>query len=320
MRLTKYDRLLYILNLLRSRRNLTAGKLAAECGVTERTIYRDIVALSEANIPIYFDNGYKYASGNFLPPLNFNVDEYTALKKILETTPLSHIARDKKIIKSIKTKIDAVLLPAVKKEAMFRQGPADVTIRASMADTIPEKIYSAVEECINRNLVLSLEYNSIESGLTNRQVEPYFMIFIERAFYFVAHCRLRKDLRTFRLDRIAGAQPTDKAFKPRADISPEEYFENSWGVFSGEPHEVEIIFTGKAARVIQLGKHHPAEKITDLGDGAIRYEVKVSGLYEISRWILGFGGEAKVAKPEKLKKIVTSTAKQIAANYPSKKL
>ena len=53
--MAKYDRLLYILNLLRSRKNLNAEMLAAECGVTERTIYRDIIALSDANIPIYYD-------------------------------------------------------------------------------------------------------------------------------------------------------------------------------------------------------------------------------------------------------------------------
>ncbi|RME19381.1 MAG: HTH domain-containing protein, partial [Candidatus Zixiibacteriota bacterium] len=45
----KSDRLLYILNLLRTRRNLNAARLAEECGVTERSIYRDIISLSEAN-------------------------------------------------------------------------------------------------------------------------------------------------------------------------------------------------------------------------------------------------------------------------------
>ena len=51
MGMAKYDRLLFILNLLRTRRNLNAAMIAAECGVTERSIYRDVIALSEANIP-----------------------------------------------------------------------------------------------------------------------------------------------------------------------------------------------------------------------------------------------------------------------------
>lgn len=121
MGMAKYDRLLYILNLLRSRRNLNAGMLAAECGVTERTIYRDIVALSDANIPIYYDKGYKYASGNFLPPLNFNIDEYIILKTVLESSPLYQSGHSRKLINSIKSKIEACLSPSVKEKRCLRR-------------------------------------------------------------------------------------------------------------------------------------------------------------------------------------------------------
>jgi predicted DNA-binding transcriptional regulator YafY len=75
----KADRLLLILNLLRSRRNLTAVDLSHECEVSERTIYRDIQALSGARVPIYFDHGYKLLTDAFLPPLNFTLDELVAI-------------------------------------------------------------------------------------------------------------------------------------------------------------------------------------------------------------------------------------------------
>lgn len=65
--MSKTDRLLFILNLIRSRRNLKARDLAKECEVSERTIYRDIMDLSSANIPIYFDDGYKFLTDAFLP-------------------------------------------------------------------------------------------------------------------------------------------------------------------------------------------------------------------------------------------------------------
>lgn len=74
--MSKYDRLLYILNLLRSRRSLRAKDLAKECEVTERTVYRDILSLSSANVPIYFDDGYKFLSDAFLPPLNLTREEF----------------------------------------------------------------------------------------------------------------------------------------------------------------------------------------------------------------------------------------------------
>jgi len=100
MRMAKYDRLLYVLNVLRSRRTMNAARLAQECGVTERSIYRDIISLSEANVPIYYDNGYKLASDNFLPPLNFNLEEYSCLRLALESSPLVRTSHSSKAGKS----------------------------------------------------------------------------------------------------------------------------------------------------------------------------------------------------------------------------
>ena len=89
----KAHRLLFILNLIRSRRNLKARDLAKECEVSERTIYRDINAISEANIPIYYDNGYKFLTNAFLPPLNLSLDEHLALFVGLNSeNPNSHAA------------------------------------------------------------------------------------------------------------------------------------------------------------------------------------------------------------------------------------
>lgn len=315
MGMAKYDRLLYILNLLRSRRNLNAGMLAAECGVTERTIYRDIVALSDANIPIYYDKGYKYASGNFLPPLNFNIDEYIILKTVLESSPLYQSGHSRKLINSIKSKIEACLSPSVKEKKMFTPQTTSVELKSTYGKRIDENFYAVVEEGIRRHRIISLKYNSIQSGVMEREVEPYFLIFIERAFYFVGYCYRRNDLRTFRIDRIIDVRLTDRKFVPRKKIDPGGYFRNSWGVFSGKPVEVEVIFSGKAARVVSLSRHHKSEKVTPLDNGSVKYEVTVSGTEEICRWLIGFGGGAVVVKPLSLARELQKRAEAILANY-----
>lgn len=315
MKMSKYDRLLYILNLLRTRKNMNAEQLSHECEVTERTIYRDIVSLSEANIPIYYDNGYKYASGNFLPPLNFNIDEFLTLKKILESSPLSRDGQSRKLIKSIKTKIEAGLSPFVKEQKRYAAETTDVKIRTTVSEKFSSEFFAIIENGIRRNIILDLTYNSIESGIMRRNVEPYFLIFIERAFYFVAFCHIRQQLRTFRIDRIISILRTDNNFIPRKNINPAEYFENSWGVFSGKPVEIEAVFTGKAARIVDSGRHHKNEKITHLKGGRIKYEVTIDGINEICRWFLGFGGEVTVLKPSSLIRKIKETAEQIQANY-----
>jgi len=309
--MAKYDRLLYILNLVRSRRNLNAPMIASECGVTERTIYRDIISISEANIPIYYDRGYKFASDNFLPPLNFNVDEYLTLQAVLESTPLYKAGHSKKIIKSIKSKVDACLSQNVRSQKAFKSSVTSVKIKSTAPENGNEKYYALVEQGIRDNLVLELKYDSIQSGVTVREIEPYFMIFIERAFYFVGYCHLRKELRTFRIDRIRDIRLTEKRFRPRRDINPARYFRDSWGVFSGEPVEVEVILSGIAARIVQSGRHHPGEEVIIIGKDRVNYRVTVSGIEEICRWLIGFGGDVLVKKPLELKKEIKRRAAEI---------
>jgi predicted DNA-binding transcriptional regulator YafY len=75
--------------------------LAEKCGVTERTIYRDIVSLSMANIPIYFDRGYRLLGESSIPPNCFSDKEANFLVDLLRPS------RRKKIVKGIIKKIQA---------------------------------------------------------------------------------------------------------------------------------------------------------------------------------------------------------------------
>ena len=78
----KAERLFQILTLLRSRRRvITAAELAAKLEVSERTIYRDVQALSLSGIPIESEAGIGYRlKPNFnIPPLMFEPDELEAL-------------------------------------------------------------------------------------------------------------------------------------------------------------------------------------------------------------------------------------------------
>ena len=51
------DRLLAILLILQTRGRTTAQNLAAELEVSERTIYRDLTALSTSGVPVYTEKG-----------------------------------------------------------------------------------------------------------------------------------------------------------------------------------------------------------------------------------------------------------------------
>ncbi len=315
MKMTKYDRLLYILNLLRTRRNLNAASLAEECGVTERSIYRDIIALSEANVPIYYDNGYKLATDNFLPPLNFDFEEYNCLRMALESSPLGKTGKYAPLVKRVKAKIEANLPQSVKDKRRSTVQATHIEIDVAEEEENAERFYGVIEEAVRSFRCLELSYDALLSGESTRVIEPYFIVFKGRAFYVVAYCRLRKDFRTFRLDRIKNVQLLPDTFSPKQGVNAESYFEGSWQVHGGEPVEVVLRFRGPAARIVASSHHHANEVITKVGETEVEYRVTVRGVQEIRRWILGFADQVTVLAPSSLREEMQRIAGELASIY-----
>lgn len=298
--MNKYDRMLHILNLLRSKKNMNAEALAKECAVTERTIYRDIISLSEMEIPIYYENGYKLASDNFLPPLNFSFDEYQLLCKALDASPLIKTDLYQKTYKNLKAKIDSCLSERVKYEAKVRPDTTHIENPLIDDDAHDEK-YSQLEKAIANQYQIEIYYESLNGPKEKRNVDPYFMVYRNNAFYLVGFCYKRNDFRTFRIDRISSVEVLQLSFNKKEGVTAQSYFEGSWSVYGGEPYTVEAIFYGPAAKVVKTNKHHEGEVLSEQADGSIRYFVEVKGLEEIQRWLVGFGENVKIINPPELR-------------------
>lgn len=315
MGMPKYDRLLYILNLLRSRKSLNAARLAEECGVTERSIYRDILSLSEANIPIYYDNGYKLASDNFLPPLNFTVEEYSFLRLALESSPLRKVADNDELAKQILAKVDAGLSEVTKEQKRTLADTTYVVEDPVLPTRDRLKFFGDLQRGIDERTRLAMEYESVAHGVTAREVDPYFLVFRNQTFYFVGMCHRSDEVRTFRVDRIRKLESTGKRFRKMSDVRPETYFTDSWRVFTGEPVEVKARFWGLAAKIVRLGTHHANEEVREIEADTVEYTVTVAGTEEIIRWLLGFGEEVEVLEPVNLRREVHRRGSALKRNH-----
>jgi len=318
MGMAKYDRLLYILNLLRSRRSLNAQRLAEECRVTERSIYRDLISLSEANIPIYYDNGYKLASGNFLPPLNFTFEEYACLILALESSPLARAGGKAETIGQVKAKVESGLSEMTRAQKRTSVDVARVEVGMTTPQRVGTRFYSELEQAISNRQCIDLEYDSIDHGPTRRTVDPYFIIFRRHAFYFVGYCHLRSEFRTFRMDRIKRLTLTKQRFVRVKGVNASDYFSGSWELYQGEPAEVAVRFRGRAARLVAASRHHPGERVESVAEGEILYRVTVNGTEEIMRWLLRFGVDAEVLEPVSLRQELARIGQYLTRTYRRK--
>jgi len=107
-------------------------------------------------------------------------------------------------------------------------------------------------------------------------------------------------------------KPTGKIFERPQKFSLEKRLRNSFGVHSGEGEfEVIIRFNARAADYVREKKWHESQQLRELKGGGVELHLKLSSLMEIERWVLSWGGDAKVSKPRELVEAVREAAKRI---------
>jgi len=210
------DRLYAIVEELRARapRQLQAGDLAGRFEVSIRTIERDVLALQEAGVPIWSQRGpgggYALDPKRTLPPLNLNAEEVVALSTALAAAgpmPFADAAR------TARMKLAAVLQAA---DAAGAETLAKRIRVAQRPDTIAA-VMRVVEEAIRRRVVVDLDYTDRDGNSTQRSVEAHGLFRSHRDWYLIGWCRMRDGARSFRLDRIKEATPTDESI-PERDV------------------------------------------------------------------------------------------------------
>lgn len=200
--MSRSERLLDLVQLLRTHRYaVTAATLARDLGVSERTVYRDILTLQGQGAPIEGEAGVGYVlkPGFTLPPLMFTVEELEALVLGMAwvarrpDAPLARAARN------LRAKVQAVLPPPLAQEL-----EATTLLVGSLKSPVPVEgaLTTALRRAIREGRKVSLDYVDQAGNLTHRVVWPFGLGYFEDAMVVMAWCELRQDLRHFRVDRI----------------------------------------------------------------------------------------------------------------------
>ena len=78
---------------------------------------------------------------------------------------------------------------------------------------------------------------------------------------------------------------------------------------------VKVLFAPTCARYVGEKIWHESQQTKKLSDGSLEMTLRVAGLDEIKHWIMGFGSEAYVVEPEKLKDMVRADLKKALVQY-----
>lgn len=318
--------------LLRSlgarRLGLTLRELAAEYGVTQKTILRDLELLRRLGFPLIHETGdhgrkhWRLNGGPGLSQLSFTLEEAAALylgRQFLE--PLAgtdfFCGAQSAFAKIRATLGDAPLRHLEKLASAFyhkTHGLTDYSHKGQLVDDLVR----AIED--RRLTVITYQSLRATEPVTHYDVHPLAIVWHKHALYLIAHSCDHGEIRTFKIDRIATVETQKLQFTRPTDFDPRELLAGSFGVFEGGgPRQtVRIRFSRQVARVVAERTHHPTQRLTPQADGSLLAEFELSSFEELTSWLLSWGEHADVIEPLGLRERITAMLIAALANYEMK--
>ncbi len=314
------ERMLRIHHAIQAGGYPNASKLAAEMEVSTKSIHRDLEFMRDRlELPLEYDNtryGYHYTQEvTGFPTLQITEGELFAL-----------LVAEKALQQYRGTNFERPLISAFKKMAAslpdtvslnLAEWEQTISFRTSAEPILNLEVFDALGKATAQKKQLKLLYRKPgKREGDERIVDPYHLANINGEWFLFAYDHLRKDIRTFAPARILSISPTGKSFVRPQKFSLEKRLRDSFGVHSGQgEHEVIIRFNEMAADYIREKRWHPSQELIELPEGEVELRLKLSSLVEVQRWILGWGGHARVIQPPELTEFVTEAARRILSSH-----
>ncbi len=201
-----------------------------------------------------------------------------------------------------------------------REASGAVNIRFDAVNRLAahEGTYEQLLTAVTQRRNVRIRYNSLmDQEHIGTKLSPYRLFFNRRSWYVVGRSSLHRAVRTFNIGRILSLEPLDERFKVPRGFKLERILRNAWNLMAepGPDQEVTIRFSKMVAQNVAEVMWHNTQRIEQRDDGSIDYHVTVSGLMEISWWVLGYGDQAVVISPKKLKDIVVHRCRALLQHY-----
>ncbi|OLT10872.1 transcriptional regulator [Pseudonocardia sp. CNS-139] len=307
------ERVLRLLALLQRRPSWTAADLAAELGVTDRSVRRDVERLRALGYPVHatagVGGGYQLGAGTRLPPLLFDDEEAIATAVSLRMASGGTVAGTGEAALRALAKLDQVMPPRLRAEVRAVHGATEtlvgpgVEIDAELLVTLARACRDAVR--------VRFRYARRGGDEHERTVEPVRMVATARRWYLMAWDVDRADWRTFRLDRMREVTATTWRFRPRAHPDPVAYVQRS---VTAAPYRY-LARVRMRARPEQVREQVPPQvaQVDDDGDGWSVLTAGGDDLAWLALHVVRLGFEAHVLDPPELREAAAALAARLGA-------
>ena len=297
--------------------------------VSRRTIQRDLIALTAANVPLNERRGahgqiYWSLNPNYLKfiPMTLGVDEVISslllkrLGNIFRNTPIADdiSALDKKLKQLITDDILSTSDNLQNLEPFFSSLQFGYIDYIDCGEQLQKFLYAAINKKI-----CSVIYKAAYSEKPKRySIMPYFLLLHRGAFYGIVYQPNHKSYIHLLIHRIQKIDVLDKSFQRDQKFKLDEFISTALGVWHDKPEKVRIKFHSDVATRVAERIWQKDQKIEKQNDNSIILELNVAVSYELVAWILRWGSFAEVLSPPKLIEMIKTEVKNLNKIYLQK--
>ena len=316
--------LIHTLTLLSNSRGATKKEMASKLNISIRSVSRSIRAIEALGVPIYDETSpferekrwhieptYIVRMPNMdLPKISLTIPEIISLCML---TGESALFKETKIHTQITTALAKLMHFVPQKTQKELSGLKQIFI----SKTIGSKTYTGQEKTIgtltesilNRTSCLIRYHAFYKDELEDVEIGPLHFYENSGGLYLFGLKMETKDIRTYAVERIKKIRPLKGNVDYPKNFNPEQILNSAFNLTHGDPVSIKICFTRNEAPYIKEKSWSPDQQIQEHPDRSITLTMTTSGRRDVKRWVMSFGKEATLLKPEDLRQEIEDELK-----------
>jgi len=314
--MNRTDRLQAIITQLQSKKIVKAQEISDRFGISLRTVYRDIRALEEAGIPIGAEAGIGYflEESYHLPPVMFTNTEASAL--LLAGKLMPYLA-DKKVNEDYQDALIKVrsVLSNTDKEKLEKIENGLNVLRYSPSFQQPDSIFiHDIQDALVKQQVVEIHYFSkYKQENSVRKVEPISLLYYGLNWHLIAWCKLRKEFRDFRMDRIKAVNPTELRYERNLEKDFKNYLKTVED--SMQFHKIKLKVDESTLMNMSESKYWYGFTEEEKDKSEIILNFLNPDIHGFANWVLNYGAGVDIIEPKELKELVSEKVKKLCHKY-----
>ena len=300
------DQLFELVYILIEKKQVTAKEMAKRFGVSSRTIYRWVEALSVSGVPVYALTG---RGGGIAISENYTLDK----------TVLSEEER-LAVVSSVKA-LDSLSGGGATGEKLSRLVPSNTDwLEVDFSPWSPEghgvrQLFGTLRECILKKRQVEFDYFGGKGKTERRIVHPWKLVYRGQAWYLLGWCNTRKAERYFKLSRMVNVEQTGRIANVMMQGSGN--VENANATSQNDLSLIKIKAKISAEKAFYLLDSFACTETKTEKDGSLSVTFNAPDSDWLIGNLLGYGADLKIISPKKIRDEVIKQAIDVTELYKS---